>query len=86
MPWCMYLQSFDAFSSYSAKTKCDGQTDGQTARLMGGGGVLQYLPSWAFGAAGDKNAYTIRMADFVKSASDPLTLNWVQFSKRQGIQ
>ena len=34
------------FLSYSAKTKRDGQTDGQT-------GALQYLPSRAF-AAGDK--------------------------------
>ena len=32
--------------SYSAKTKHDGQTDRQT---------LQYLPSRAFGAVGDKN-------------------------------
>ena len=38
-----------AFSSYSAKTKRDGQTDRQTD----GEGALQYLPSRAFGAAGD---------------------------------
>ena len=36
----------NAFLSYSAKTKRDGQTDGR--------GALQYLPSRAFGAAGDK--------------------------------
>ena len=36
----------NAFSSYSAKTKRDGQTEG---------GALQYLPSRAFGAAGDNN-------------------------------
>ena len=45
-----------AFLSYSAKTKRDGQTDGQTDRQTDrqtGGGVLQYLPSRAFGAAGD---------------------------------
>ena len=41
----------NAFSSYSAKTKRDGQTDGWTD----GQGAFQYLPSWAFGVAGDKN-------------------------------
>ena len=35
----------NAFSSYSAKTKRDGQTDGWTD----GRGPLQYLPSRAFG-------------------------------------
>ena len=36
--------------NYSAKTKRDGQTDG---------GALQYLPSRAFGAAGDKNCFMV---------------------------
>ena len=45
----------NAFLSYSAKTKRDGQTDGQTDRQTDGRGALQYLPSRAFGAAGDKN-------------------------------
>ena len=35
-----------------AKNKREGRTDGRTG---GGGGALQYLPSRAFGAAGDKN-------------------------------
>ena len=35
----------NAFSSYSAKTKRDGQTDGQ--------GALQYFLSQAFDTAGD---------------------------------
>ena len=39
----------NAFLSYSAKTKRDGRTDRQTDRR----GALQYLPSRAFGAAGD---------------------------------
>ena len=43
----------NAFSSYSAKTKRDGQTDGHTDGRGGGGGALQYLPSRAFIAAGD---------------------------------
>ena len=38
----------NAFSSYSAKTKHDGLTDGR--------GALQYLPSRAFGAAGNKKS------------------------------
>ena len=43
---CKVLRKYiNAFSSYSAKTKRDGQTDGR--------GALQYLPSRAFGAAGD---------------------------------
>ena len=45
MTWCTHLHS------YSAKTKREGQTDGQTDRR----GALQYLLSRAFGAAGDKN-------------------------------
>ena len=49
----------NAFLSYSAKTKRDGQTDGQTDRWTDGRtdgrGALQYLPSRAFGAAGDNN-------------------------------
>ena len=40
----------DAFLSYSAKTKRDGQTDGQRGGGGGGGGAFQYLPSWAIGA------------------------------------
>ena len=51
----------NAFFSYSAKTKRDGQTDRQTDiqmdRQTDGPGALQYLPSRAFGAAGDKNWY-----------------------------
>ena len=43
------------FFSYSAKTKRDGQTDGQTDRQTDGRWALQYLPSRAFSAAGDKN-------------------------------
>ena len=43
----------DAFLSYSAKTKRNGQTDGQTDRR----GALQYLPSRAFGAAGDNKRH-----------------------------
>ena len=42
----------NAFSSYSAKTKRDGQTDGRTDRRTDGGALL-YLPSRASGAAGD---------------------------------
>ena len=63
MTWCTYLQSFgkyiNAFLSYSAKTKRDGQTDRhrqtdrQTDRRTDRQGALQYLPSRAFGAAGD---------------------------------
>ena len=37
--------SINVFLSYSAKTKRDGRTDRR--------GALQYLPSRAFGAAGD---------------------------------
>ena len=37
----------NAFLNYSAKTKRDGQTEGW--------GALQYLPSRAFGVAGDNN-------------------------------
>ena len=46
----------NAFSSYSAKTKRDGQTDRQDRRTdrQTDGGALQYLPSRAFCAAGDK--------------------------------
>ena len=63
MTWYTYLQSLEKIHqwSYSAKTKRDGQTDrqmdvgrgtdGQTDRR----GALQYLPSRAFGAAGDNN-------------------------------
>ena len=41
---CKVLRIYiNAFSSYSAKTKRDGQT------------ALQYLPSRAFGETGDKN-------------------------------
>ena len=43
----------NAFFSYCAKTKRDGQTDGRTD----GRGALQYLPSRAFGTAGDKNSH-----------------------------
>ena len=44
----------NAFLSCSAKTKRDGQTDGRTDRR----GALQYLPSRAFGTAGDnKHTY-----------------------------
>ena len=50
MTWCTYLRSFEKIHQcYSVKTKRDGQTDGR--------GALQYLPSRAFGAAGDKNVY-----------------------------
>ena len=54
MTWCTYLQSFEkiqqfVFLSYSVKTKRDRRTDRQTD----GRGALQYLPSRAFGAAGD---------------------------------
>ena len=41
----------NVFLSYSAKTKRDGQTDG----WRDGRAVFQYLPSWAFDAAGDIN-------------------------------
>ena len=44
-----------AFLSYSAKTKCDGQTDRR--------GALQYLPSQAFGAAGDNKQNIISEHD-----------------------
>ena len=47
-------KSINAFLSYSAKTKRDGRTDGRTDRR----GALQYLPSRAFGAAGDKKQGT----------------------------
>ena len=43
--WCTYLQSFKKKTtamSYSAKTKCDRQTDGWTDRQTG---AFQYLPS-----------------------------------------
>ena len=47
---CKVLKKYiNAFLSYSAKTKRDGQMDGWTDRR----GALQYLPSRAFGAAGD---------------------------------
>ena len=52
----------NAFLSYSAKTKYDGQTDGRTDR-WGGGGAFQYFPSRAFGVAGDKK---LSFCDLVK--------------------
>ena len=50
----------NAFLSYSAKTKRDGRTDGQTDRQTDGRGVLQYLPSQASGAAGDKKTFCLK--------------------------
>ena len=52
-----FRENTSAFLSYSAKTKRDGQTDGQTDRR----GALQYLPSRAFGAVGDKNCSSIAL-------------------------
>ena len=67
-PWlgartCKVSRKYNnAFLSYSAKTKRDGQTDGQTDRRTDGRtdgrGALQYLPSRACGAAGDKKLYS----------------------------
>ena len=34
--------------------------------------------------ANKKHIYTIPMADFVQSSSDPLPLNWVQFPNGKG--
>ena len=45
--------------------RTDGQTDGQTDRQTDRRGALQYLPSRAFGAAGDKKATGLdRSTDF----------------------
>ena len=50
MTRCTYLQSFEKIHQcVFAKTKRDGRTD----RRTDGRGALQYLPSRAFGAAGD---------------------------------
>ena len=54
MKYCINI-----FLSYSAKTKRDGQTDRRTdGQTDGRTGALQYLPSRAFGAAGNKNKNT----------------------------
>ena len=55
MTWCTYLQSSEkiyqcVFELVWKLNVTDRQTDGQTDRR----GALQYLPSRAFGAAGDK--------------------------------
>ena len=49
----------NAFLSYSAKTKRDGWMDRRTDRQTDGRGALQYLPSRAFGAAGDKKPESV---------------------------
>ena len=54
-----FRENVSAFSSYSAKTNRDGWTDEQTE----GRGALQYLPSQAFGAAGDNKRITYKHTD-----------------------
>ena len=64
-PWlgvctCRVLRKYmNASSSYSVKTKCDGQTDRQT-------GCVSISPSRAFGAAGDKNTYLPTLGNYHK--------------------
>ena len=50
MTWCTYLY-INVFSRYSAKTKRDGRTIGQTDGQTGGGGGVAISP--VPGAAGD---------------------------------
>ena len=66
-PWhgariCKVTRKYiNAFSSYSVKTKRDRQMDRQMDGGGGGGGRWQYLPSWAFGVAGDKNVFKTQL-------------------------
>ena len=64
MTWCTYLQSFEknAFSSYSAKNKRDGWSDGRT-------GALQYLPPRAYGAAEDNNRALVIAPNILMASS-----------------
>ena len=54
MTWCTYLQSFEKIHQCVFELQCENYT-WRTDRRTDGWGTLQYLPSRAFGAAGDKN-------------------------------